>query len=404
MVAQAPQLQRQMPTVLDARVVCGSGGGPDKTILNSPRHLSPLGYRMLCAYMHPSGDPGFAQLERKAAAWRAPLLSVPDRGPWDWRVVQHFLGICRRENVAIWHGHDYKSNALGILLSRFWPMRLVTTVHGWVHHTRRTPLYYAIDRLSLRHYEAVICVSPDLLSRCRSCGVPAERCLLLENGIDTEQYSRKQSIVAAKRRLGVPTERTLVGAIGRLSAEKGFDHLVRALDQLLRGGHDLELWIAGEGDEKHRLKGLIRELGREERIRLLGYCADTRSLYEALDVFALSSLREGLPNVVLEAMAMEVPVIATRIAGVPGLIQDGGNGLLVEPGSIDELAAALARLHADRGLRQRLASAGRQTIDSTRFSFAERMRQIAALYDRLLDRSTGRKLTHGVVGYSALPD
>src|SRR6266496_4841211 len=72
--------------VLDARVVKGSGGGPDKTILNSPRHLAGTGYRMLCAYLHPPGDPGFAQLRRKAAALSAPLFSIPDRGPWDWKV------------------------------------------------------------------------------------------------------------------------------------------------------------------------------------------------------------------------------------------------------------------------------------------------------------------------------
>src|SRR5204862_58795 len=78
--------------------------------------------------------------------------------------------------VGIWHGHDYKSNLLGLLLRSFWPMRLVTTVHGWVQHTRRTPLYYAVDRFSLPHYESVICVSEDLYRRCLAFGVAASRC------------------------------------------------------------------------------------------------------------------------------------------------------------------------------------------------------------------------------------
>jgi len=81
--------------------------------------------------MHPPNDPGFAQLRAKARAWQAPLLSVADRGFWDLGVVPRMLNICRRERVAVWHGHDYKSNALGLLLRRFWPMKLVTTVHGW---------------------------------------------------------------------------------------------------------------------------------------------------------------------------------------------------------------------------------------------------------------------------------
>src|SRR5438132_9201576 len=96
------------PVVLETRVVCGSGGGPDKTILNSPRYLWSAGYRTVCAYLHPPGDPGFDELRRKADAAGAPLVSVPDRGPWDWRVVSQYLALCRRERVRIWHGHDYK--------------------------------------------------------------------------------------------------------------------------------------------------------------------------------------------------------------------------------------------------------------------------------------------------------
>jgi glycosyltransferase involved in cell wall biosynthesis len=375
-----------MPVVLDTRVVNGSGGGPDKTILNSPRYLSDGGYRMICAYMHPPHNPGFEQLRRKAQLWQAPLLSVHDRGPWDWKVIGQLLDICRRERVQIWHGHDYKSNALGLLLRRFWPMRLVTTVHGWVGHTWRTPLYYLIDRLCLAHYELVLCVSQDLQERCLASRVPKSRCVLLENGVDTKEYSRKAGVWEAKQKLGMAPQRFLVGAVGRLSAEKGFDLLIRSVDQLLRQGQDVALAIVGEGDEKSRLQNLIAELGRSDRIHLLGYRSDVTALYEAMDVYALSSLREGLPNVLLEAMAVEVPVVATRVAGVPRLIQAEENGLLVEPGSTEELTEALGRLLGDEGLRQRLRAAGRRTVE-TGYSFTARMRKIQALYDNLLGRN-----------------
>src|SRR5580692_2149008 len=105
----------RMPVVLDTRVVNGSGGGPDKTILNSPRYLSADGYRMICAYMHPPSAAGFEQLRHKARLFQAPLVSVPDRGPWEWQVIGQRLALCRRERVQIWHGHDYKSNAVGLL-------------------------------------------------------------------------------------------------------------------------------------------------------------------------------------------------------------------------------------------------------------------------------------------------
>jgi glycosyltransferase involved in cell wall biosynthesis len=372
--------------VLETRVVTGSGGGPDKTILNTPRFLAPWGYRTVCAYMHPPQDPGFEQLRSRAQAWQAPLLSVIDRGPWDWRVVLRLLEICRRERVTIWHGHDYKSNALGLLVRRFWPMRLVTTVHGWVHYTARTPLYYNIDRLCLRFYEKVLCVSEDLYRSCRQSGVPAGRCELIENGIDLNEYTRRRTAAAAKARLGLEPGRLLIGAVGRLSPEKGFDLLIGAVDRLLQGGRDVGLVIFGAGGERAALEALAGQLGRTDRVRLAGYCADLPGWYEAMDVFALSSLREGLPNVLLEAMALEVPVVATRIAGVPQLVEHGANGLLVEPGSTDALAGALDRLLGDPALRQRLATAGRRTVEE-RHSFAARMRKIAALYDRLLGRA-----------------
>jgi glycosyltransferase involved in cell wall biosynthesis len=369
-------------TVLEVRVVCGAGGGPDKTILNTPRFLAGTPYPTICAYMHPPADPGFEQLRRKAVQWRAPLVSVPDGGCWDWRVIGKLLELCRRERVAIWHGHDYKSNVLGLLLRRFWPMRLVTTVHGWVHHTRRTPLYYWVDRVCLRRYEKVICVSEDLHQRCLECGVPAGQCVLIENGIDTAEFSRRLSPTEARQRLGVAPGRLLLGAVGRLSAEKGFDLLVRAVAQLVSEGLDVGVLIAGEGDERARLQTLIGESGLGERVRLLGYCSDTRELYQALDVYVLSSLREGLPNVLLEAMALEVPVVATRVAGVPRLVRDGENGLLAEPGAVAGLAAAVRRLAEEPGLRSRLGRAGRATIEQS-YNFAARMEKVRQVYDEL---------------------
>lgn len=387
----APQIRHRTAVVLDARVVTGGGGGPDKTILHSPRFLSAFGYQNLCVYLHPPGDPGFEQLRRKARLWEAPLISVPDHGPLDLQIVPRLLAICRQYRVEIWHGHEYKTNALGLLLRRFWPMHLVTTVHGWVQRTTRTPLYYAIDRLCLPRYERVICVSPDLYERCLRYRVAPERCFLVENGVDVEEYRRKQRVAAAKERLGFSPRRLLVGAIGRLSAEKGFDLLVRAADHVLNAGLDFELVIAGEGSERRRLQNLILKLRRQDRIQLLGYQTDVLGLYEAMDVLASSSLREGLPNVVLEAMAMEVPVIATRVAGLPRLIRHGTNGLLVEPGSVEALASALATLLQDGALRSRLQEAACRTVRSNH-SFRTRMEKVCAIYDELLTRDGGRRV------------
>ncbi len=369
--------------VLDARVVTGSGGGPDKTILNSPRFLEPHGYRMLCAYLHPPGDQGFEVLRAQANHYGAPLVAIADRGPWDWRVVRELIAVCKRENVSIWHGHDYKTNALGLLLKRFKPMRLVTTVHGWVHHTRRTPLYYKLDQLCLPRYERVFCVSDDLLEKCLASGVPARNCVLLENGIDGEDYSRRHRVAEAQAQLGFTNPGLVIGAVGRLAPEKGFDLLIGACHTLIAGGQDITLVIVGEGGERANLVSLARKLGIADRIHLVGWQADVRRYFEAMDIFCLSSHREGLPNVVLEAMALEVPVVATRVNGVPRLVQHGQNGLLVEPGDPQTLTAALGTLLTDSSLRDRFRTMGRRTVE-TKYSFATRMNRLKQIYDELL--------------------
>jgi glycosyltransferase involved in cell wall biosynthesis len=340
---------------------------------------------MLCGYLYPPGDSGYEQIIRKAERYQAPLISIPDRGPWDWRVVRDLLTVCRRENVTIWHGHDYKTNALGLLLKRFWPMRLVTTVHGWVHHTARTPLYYRVDRFCLPRYERVICVSNDLFEECLRAGVPTANCVLLENGIDTEEYRRQQNTGDARVVLGLPHESFLIGAVGRLELEKAFDVLIGSLADLVRAGLDARLVIVGEGRDRLRLESLAKDFGVWDRVTLPGWKSDVRIYFEAMDVFALSSLREGLPNVLLEAMALEVPAVATRISGVPRVIQDGRNGLLVDPGDRAGLTAALHTLALKPDLRDRFRRAGRETVE-TRYSFAVRMERMRQIYDELLGR------------------
>jgi len=154
---------------------------------------------------------------------------------------------------------------------------------------------------------------------------------------------------------------------------------------LLGRGADLELWIIGAGDEREALARLAAELGVSERVRLFGFRSDTIDLYQAMDAFVLSSLREGLPNVLLEAMALEVPIVATRIAGVPRLVEDGVNGILVDPGDFLELSRAIDRLLNDTIFRVRLAAAARRTVEES-YSFAIRMDRVRELYDRLLGR------------------
>jgi glycosyltransferase involved in cell wall biosynthesis len=368
--------------VLHTRIVTGTGGGPEKTIFNSPRYMRGTGYRELACYLRPPDDPGFEVLRRRAAAKDCPLIEVDDASAFSLESLRRLAAICREHDVKVWHGHDYKTNLFGVLLKPFVGFKLVTTVHGWVKHTAKTPFYYAIDRWTLPRHEQVIAVSADLYERCRACGVPEDRLHLIENAIDTEDFRRTGPAGLAAGRSGMTAGRLLIGAVGRLSPEKGFDRLIRAVASLIDEGLDLELWIAGEGEGRDELEHQALATGHGDRIRLLGFQADTVALFECFDLFCLSSLREGLPNVVLEAMAMEVPVLATRCGGIEAFGHDGTDMLTVPAGSADALAESLRRLAREAGLRERLAKAARARIEAE-FSFRRRMERMAEVYERL---------------------
>jgi len=371
------------PVVLHARVVTGTGGGPDKTILNSPRFLRDLGYDSVCAYLHPPDDPGFEELKQRASSLNAELISVPDRGVKDVSVITRMLKICRERNVSIWHGHDYKSDALGLLLRKFHPMKLVSTVHGWGVKSKKTPLYHAVDRFSLKSYDRVICVSDKLLAECLDAGVPIGNLSEIDNAIDLSSYKSLPEKREARTNFGISPEKPVVVAVGRLSREKAFDELIQAFADLLTTGLDATLLIAGDGPERECLQNQIASLRVEDSVRLIGHVVDPRDVYAAADVFALSSTSEGLPNSLLEAMACGVPVVATAVGAVPSVVTDESNGLLCPAGDASSLTLAMNRLLSNEPLRDQFRAAARNTIEN-RYSFKRRMQKIAAVYDSVL--------------------
>ncbi|MCA9047597.1 MAG: glycosyltransferase family 4 protein [Planctomycetaceae bacterium] len=370
------------PFVLHTRVVTGTGGGPEKTILNSPRFLRRHGIDCACLFMRSPDDGKFRILEAKAKAAAAEVIGIDDCGPFDLNVIRESIRVCRERRVDIWHAHDYKSNALGLLVRMFHPMHLVTTAHGWVQITKRTPTYYRIDRFCMKRYDQVVAVSRDLYDVCRSIGLSDERLTLVDNAIIVEDYDPSPPSPADRARFGFGNDRVLLGAAGRLSEEKGFHHLIEAVARLIECGQPIGLVIAGEGHLRESLQQQIRDRGLSEHVILAGFLKDPRELYRAIDVFVLSSLREGLPNVLLESMASQRAVVTTRVNGIPRLVTDGENGYVVEPDSVDELCGGIHRCLNSTEQRRQIAAAGRFTIEN-RFCFARRMEKIVDTYRRL---------------------
>ena len=181
-----------------------------------------------------------------------------------------------------------------------------------------------------------------------------------------------------------PSEGLSVLCVARLAPEKGLDILVRAIADLVEGGTDVRLTLVGGGPLEASLRRRAERLGVAGRVRFAGAVGQDHmaAYYEEADVFCLPSFAEGLPVVLMEAMATGRPVVATRITGVPELVEDGVSGFLVAPGNVEQLAAALGRLAASPALRESFGRAGRLKVEEG-FDAARCAAQVAVVFDEM---------------------
>jgi glycosyltransferase involved in cell wall biosynthesis len=298
------------------------------------------------------------------AATRAGVRFVPlrhvRRPIRPWRDVAGLVELRRlllRERPQILHASSSKAGVLGRLAGAATrvPIRLFT-VHGWAFSAYSglpSRLYRLVDRLMAPLTTVTICVSERELAD----GVEAGACdvtqsVVIRNAVDVSAFSRSLHDRATPRLI----------TVGRLKAPKDFLTLVRACSSLSEGS--FEALIAGEGPDRPAVEAEILELELEGRVQLMGERFDVPALLADSDVFVLSSRSEGLPMAVLEAMAAGIPVVASNVGGVAELVVDGETGVLVPPGDVEALGAALRRLVVDRQLRRRLGAAGRARAEA----------------------------------------
>ncbi len=386
-----PVRPRTAPVVLHTRVVTGTGGGPDKTILRSAAYANPEMLHIASAYIHPRNDPGIDTLRANAHRHGCSLWSVPESGPADPNTPRRLLKICRQLGVTAWHGHDYKSNALGLLLRRWWPMKLITTVHGWTWDTPRTRLYYHIDTWCLSRYDHVITVSPALTDHCLDHGVAQDRITHIPNAIELDEYQPRQTPHAARVNLGIDPNKRVVGCVGRLSAEKAHDRAIQTIAQLRGQYPDIELHLIGDGPQREALGSLAAELGVSDAVRFWGWQPKPQRFYEAMDLLLLPSHTEGLPNAVLEAMAIGTPVAATDVGAVRQLLDHGHCGVIL---SQDEHTwpARISNLLVRPELRQHIATLAHTHV-TNHYTFKQRMARVFDVYQKVLNTGPLTQIT-----------
>lgn len=251
----------------------------------------------------------------------------------------------REQEIDLIHTHGYKGNILMGLVPRRWRrVPVVSTVHGWTSAKvpSRLALYQWLDRRMLAHLDAVVLVNNILQHDRRLNKVVAENRLVIENGLDLDWLS---SLESRRDSSAIYDGKFVVGAIGRLAPEKGFNFLIQALQLVRASCPAVHAFILGEGPDRAVLQQQIDSAGLHEVVELVGYQSDIRVWMRDFNVFVLSSITEGLPMTLLEAMSARVPIIATNVGGIPEALGRGQGGILIQPASPTQLASAIERIY-----------------------------------------------------------
>ena len=305
------------------------------------------------------------------------------RGRFDPRSVRDIAALARRVCARILHVHGYTAADFGRLAARLAGCRLVLHEHFADPHM---PAYQAVaDRLLAPWTDAAIAVS-DSTRRflVEERHVPAARVRLIWNGAPLDEFApvRAERAIAVRDGLGIPRDALVVGTIGRLNAQKGHRFLLEATALLVPRQPRLRVLIAGDGDLMGELRQQAGGLGIADRVLFAGHRADVPDLLGALDVFCISSVYEGTPLALFEAMAAGKTVVSTAVDGCREVLEDGVTGLLVPPQNEAALAAGLERVLADEGLRRALGAAA--LAASRRYDVQACVDAMQALYDELL--------------------
>jgi glycosyltransferase involved in cell wall biosynthesis len=310
-----------------------------------------------------------------------PILDV-------WALVALWRLLCR-ERPAIVHTHTSKAGAVGRLAA--WLARVpvvIHTPHGHIFYgyygTVASAIIRLLERLLAKITDRIVTLTDRGAQEHVRYGIAgAEKFATIHSGIDLAHFRSVQVDPAVKRKeLGLPPEGLIVGTVGRLVPIKGLEWLLKAASRVLAEFPQACFVIIGDGPMLGELMQLTSKLGIGLRMVFVGAREDVPECLAALDLFVLPSLNEGMGRVLLEAMAVGCPVVATRVGGIPDIVADGTTGLLVPPRDDRALAEAILTLLRDRSRRAAYGEAARRHVDG-RFDVETMVRNIERLYDEV---------------------
>ncbi len=321
-----------------------------------------------------------------AAARGLQVLSLPSRNFGPGSALPALVRELRSRHVNLLCTHGYKADILGLFAGRFTGVPVACFLRGWTGENRRVRIYETLDRLVLHLAEQVVCLSENQAQRLMERRRIASRIHIVPNAIDLPDYSSEQ-IAKARRQVrelfGLPFDCPLIASAGRLSPEKGVTVFLDAAAQLLGRYPKARFLVFGEGALCGDLKLKSKRLGLGDHLFFAGFVPRLREFLPGLDVLVNPSFSEEIPNIVLEAMAAKIPVVATAVGGVPEIAGPDQGVLLVPPGNAKAITEAVSAILGDPLQARELAGRGRARVQRA-YSPARQREQLYALYRELL--------------------
>lgn len=356
--------------------------GPGRTILDTASMADPRQYRIVVGAFAGKSHGEHPYLT-EAATRGLETLRVVERAAMDLEVLGQILRFCRSHEINAIHAHDFRSDLYGLVAARRLGIPAIATCHGWIANDFKGRAYTTTDKILLRFFRHVIVVSERMRIQLRRYGVGARRISVVPNALVVENYQAARDDKGARSEWGIPVHHRVVGKIGRLSAEKCQALFLRAAAEVSKVMPDVSFVLIGVGPDEQRLRALASDLGIADRVVFAGYRKDMQRVYDSLDLVVQSSRTEGMPNVLLEAALMRVPVVATEVGGTAEVVIDGLTGRLVPPDDIPALVRGVCEVLTDPWRTVAWVDAGERRVREN-FTHAVRLRQIMAVYDQVL--------------------
>ncbi len=370
------------PRILHIRDSGGMFGG-ERVILTLGRNMDRglFDFSLLCM---DRGDGRSGHLLSAARRCGIRAESIAVNGRLDMRALKRLRSFIQDHGVSLIHTHDFKSDFYGLLSTRGLSVKRVSSAHGSTRDSVAKRLYLAFNEyLVYRGFDRVIAVSEDLKERLSGKLLDPEKIIVIQNGLDLSLLD----ICSGGPEPPLPgvgqAGSVVFAVIGRLYPDKGHSYFLKAFAELAPEAPNITGLIIGDGPERRNIEARIESLGLKGRVHCCGVRKNMKQVYGSIDCLVIPSLTEGLPYVMLEAMASGVPVLATAVGDIPLLVRDGLTGCLVGPGDAASLAEKMRSFLAMSSSVKAMAEQGRKLV-MKRYSAPMMVQKTQKLYLSLL--------------------